>query len=152
MSEAQESRRPPAFISSPPRRVLFVCVHNSARSQIAEGFARRVAPEGAMVWSAGTRPTRVHPMAIQVMSEIGIDISGQRSKTLDEIPWREADTVVTLCGEADAECPAVAGTVRRVGWPLPDPAQAPPEDQPRAFREIRGEIRWRLSALWPGRE
>jgi len=141
--------RPPAFITSPPRRVLLLCVHNSARSQIAEGFARAMAPPDAEVWSAGTEPASVHPLAIQVMQEVGIDISGQRSKRIEDVPWQRVDTVVTLCNESDPQCPAVAGEVRRVHWPLPDPAAAPKERRLEAFREARDEIRWRLSSLWP---
>ena len=141
--------RPPAFISAPPRRVLFLCTHNSARSQMAEALARANAPEGAEVWSAGTEPGTVHPLAIEVMAEVGIDIRGQRSRGLDEVPWREADTVVTLCGDADEACPAIGPTVRRVHWPLPDPARAPEATRHQAFRVTREEIRWRISSLWP---
>ncbi len=145
-----EPTRPPAFITAPPRRVLFLCTHNSSRSQIAEGFARALAPEGVEVWSAGTAPTQVHPLAIQVMQEVGFDLSGQRSKSLDQVPWREADTVVTVCGDGELQCPTVAGDVRRVHWPLPDPTQAPQDQALEAFRAIRDEIRWRVSSLWPG--
>jgi arsenate reductase len=141
--------RPPAFITAPPRRVVFVCVHNASRSQMAEGFARLFSPPEAEVWSAGTEPSRVHPMAVRVMSEIDIDIAGQRSKHLDDVPWREADTIVTLCGEADEVCPAVGPLVRRVHWPLPDPSRAPEADAERVFREVRDMIRWRVSSLWP---
>jgi arsenate reductase (thioredoxin) len=141
---------PPALVTAPPRRVVFLCVHNSARSQMAEGFARATAPKDAQVWSAGTEPRNAHPLAIEVMKEVGIDISGHRSKRVDEVPWREADTVVTLCGEAAEVCPAVAGNVRRVHWPLPDPSTAPAKEALTAFREIRDEIRWRVSSLWPG--
>jgi arsenate reductase len=141
---------PPAFITSPPRRVLFLCVHNSARSQIAEGFARALAPAGVECWSAGSEPRSVHPLAVQVMREAGIDLAGQRSRRIDEVPWREADTVVTLCGEAEGICPAVAGEVRRVHWPLPDPSAAPEGERLAAFRRARDEIRWRVASLWPG--
>jgi arsenate reductase len=144
-----EAPRPPAFITAPPRRVLFLCVHNSARSQIAEGFARAMAPPDSAVWSAGSAPGKVHPLAIQVMEEAGIDIGAQRSKRIDDVPWREADTVVTLCGEAEQACPAVSGEVRRAYWPLPDPAAAPEKDRLAAFRDTRDEIRWRVSSLWP---
>ena len=144
-----ESKHPPALITAPPKRVVMLCIHNSARSQMAEGFAHAMGPEGSEVWSAGSQPTAVHPMAIQVMQEIGIDISKQRSKGLDEIPWEKADTVVTLCGEADVECPAVASGVRRVHWPLPDPARAPTDLELEVFRMVRDEIRWRVSSLWP---
>lgn len=144
-----ETPRPAPFITSPPRRVLLLCIHNSARSQIAEGFARRMAPSDCDIWSAGTEPSQVHPMAVEVMKEIGIDISGHRSKHLDDVPWKEMDSIVTLCGEAEERCPAVAPTVRRVHWPLPDPAAAPEAMRLEAFRAARDEIRWRVSALWP---
>jgi thioredoxin type arsenate reductase len=143
------TRRPPAFISAPPRRVLFLCTHNSARSQMAEGFARDRAAPGVQVWSAGTAPRDLNPLAVQVMKEIGIDIAEFRSKSLDQVPWREADTVVTLCGEGEDACPAVAATVRRMHWPLPDPSAAPEPVRLEAFREVRDEIRWRVSSLWP---
>lgn len=139
---------PPAFITLPPRRALFVCVHNAARSQMAEGFARTFAPPETEIWSAGTQVSKLHPLAIEVMKEVGIDISGQRSKSLDEVPWQSADTVITLCGDADEVCPAVATTVRRVHWPLPDPTAAPESERLTAFREARDEIRWRIAALW----
>ena len=141
--------RPAPFITMPPRRALFLCVHNSARSQMAEGFARAMAPEGAEIWSAGTRPGGVHPLAIEVMREAGLDITGQRSKPLDEVPWPQADTVISLCGESADVCPAVSGDVRRVHWPLPDPLAAPEPERLAAFREVREEIRWRVSSLWP---
>jgi arsenate reductase len=142
--------RPAALISAPPKRVLFLCVHNSARSQIAEGFARAQAPREVTVWSAGTEPRSVHPLAVEVMREAGIDISGHRSRRLDEVPWREADTIVTLCGEAEEICPVVPGEVRRVHWPLPDPSAAPEPERLARFREARDDIRWRVMSLWPG--
>lgn len=145
-----EPMRPAAFITRPPRKVLFLCLHNSSRSQIAEGFARALAPAGVTVMSAGTEPRGVNPHAIEVMREVSVDISGQASRHLDEVPWREADTVVTLCGEGAEVCPTVAGDVRRVHWPLPDPAQAPSERALEVFREVREEIRWRVASLWPG--
>lgn len=144
-----EFPHPAAFITAPPRHVLMLCIHNSARSQMAEGFARVMAPPDAEVWSAGSQPSKVHPLAIEVMKEAGIDISEQRSKGLDEVPWQRADTVVTLCGEAEVECPVVAAQVRRVHWPLSDPSAAPEERRLEAFRAARDEIRWRVSALWP---
>ncbi len=146
MSEIQH---PAPFASAPPKRVLFLCVHNSARSQMAEGFARALAPQGTEVWSAGSEPGRVHPSAVEAMRDAGIDISGQRSKSLDEVPWQEADTVVTLCGEANEVCPALAAKVRKLHWSLPDPAAAPEPERPQIFRDVRDEIRWRVSSLWP---
>lgn len=141
--------RPAAFITKPPGRVLFLCVHNSSRSQMAEGFARALAPEGVEVMSAGSEPSRVHPCAIEAMGEVGIDLSAHASKHLDTVPWRECDTVVTLCGEADESCPPLAPDVRRVHWPLPDPSVAPEAERLAVFREVRDEIRWRVASLWP---
>lgn len=141
--------RPAAFITRPPGRVLFLCIHNSSRSQMAEGFARTMAPEGAEVMSAGTEPRGVHACATAVMQEAGIDLTLQSSKHLDAVPWRECDTVVTLCGEADEACPALAGDVRRVHWPLPDPSAVPEAQRMDVFREVRDEIRWRVASLWP---
>jgi arsenate reductase len=141
---------PPAFITHPPLRALFLCVHNSARSQMAEGFARHFAPDGVEIWSAGSEPSEVNPVAVEVMKELGIDITAQRSKHIDQVPWREADTVITLCGEADESCPQVGVGVRRRHWFLPDPAAAPKAERLAAFREVRDEIRWRVASLWPG--
>ncbi|NOT32704.1 MAG: arsenate reductase ArsC [Candidatus Eisenbacteria bacterium] len=136
-------------MTRPPELALFVCVHNSARSQIAEGFARALAPVGVRVMSAGIQPSHVNPLAVEVMKEVGIDITAQTSKTLDAVPWKEADTVITLCGEAHEVCPNVEATVRRVHWPLPDPAAASENARLEAFREARDEIRWRVASLWP---
>ena len=144
-----ESVRPAAVITRPPGRVLFLCVHNSARSQMAEGFARAFAPADVEVWSAGTEPGKVHERAVEVMKEMGIDITVQRSKHVDDVPWREADTVVTLCGEAEETCPTLATSVRRAHWPLPDPSAAPKARQLEVFRDVRDEIRWRVASMWP---
>jgi arsenate reductase len=141
--------RPAAFITRPPGRVLFLCIHNSSRSQMAEGFAHALAPANVEVLSAGSEPRGVHPRALEVMREAGMDLTTQTSKHLDQVPWRECDTVVTLCGEADESCPALAGDVRRVHWPLPDPSAAPEDRQLEVFREVRDEIRWRVASLWP---
>ena len=150
MAENRLPVHPPAFITHPPKRALFLGVHNSARSQMAEGFARHFAPAEVEVWSAGSEPGGVNPLAVEVMKEVGIDITAQRSKRLDDVPWREADTVITLCGEADEACPQVAAGVRRRHWFLPDPAGAPQDARLAAFREVRDEIRWRVASLWPG--
>jgi len=144
--------RPAAFVTRPPKKVLFICLHNASRSQMAEGFARRFAPPDTVVMSAGTEPRGLNPHAIEVMREVSFDISDQRSQHVDDVPWREADTVVTLCGEGAEVCPAVAGDVRRVHWPLPDPSLAPPERALEVFRQVRDEIRWRVASLWPPRE
>lgn len=131
--------------------VLFLCVANSARSQIAEGVARSTAPAGTKVWSAGSRPTSVRPEAIAVLKEIGIDISHHRSKAVAEIPAAEVDTVITLCGEE--ECPLFLGKATRLHWGLPDPAavQGTEQDRLNAFRGTRDELRRRLEAFFAGK-
>ena len=131
--------------------VLFLCVANSARSQIAEGIARQIAPPGVRVWSAGSRPATIRPEAITVLSEIGIDISGHRSKGVAEIPSVEVDTVITLCGEE--ECPVFLGKATRLHWGLPNPAafQGSEEDRLTAFRGIRDELRRRIAELFESR-
>jgi arsenate reductase len=88
-------------------------------------------------------------MAIQVMKEIGLDLASHRSRRLDEVPMDEADTVITLCGDAEEACPNVGRDVRRLHWSLPDPSAASKEQQLEAFRETRDELRWRISALLP---
>ena len=138
-----------SIIPRPPDRVLFLCVHNSSRSQMAEGFARAMAPESTLVMSAGSEPRGVHAEAIAAMAEVGVDIRSQTSKSLAEVPWQQADLVVTLCNEGAEVCPQLATGVRRVHWLLPDPGAEPPERQPEAFREMRDEIRWRVASLWP---
>lgn len=132
----------------PLRGVLFLCVANSARSQIAEGLARALAPPGVTVWSAGSTPTQVRPEAIAALAEIGIDISGHRSKAVSEIPAGEVDTVITLCSEE--ECPLFLGRAHRLHWGLPDPARVGGSDAERAdaFRHTRDELRRRLEALF----
>ena len=132
-----------------PRGVLFLCVANSARSQLAEGIARSLAPAGVTAWSAGSQPTRVRPEAIAALAEIGIDISGHRSKSVTEIPSGQVDTVITLCGEE--ECPVFLGKARRLHWGLPDPAGAAGSeaDEADAFRRTRDELRRRLAAVFP---
>jgi arsenate reductase len=132
------------------RGILFLCVANSARSQIAEGIARSLAPAGVRVWSAGSRPTELRPEAVKVLEEIGLDISSHRSKAVSEIPAAEVDTVITLC--AEEECPVFLGDVRRLHWGLPDPAAAHGAAEARleAFRSTRDELARRLGALFEG--
>ena len=128
--------------------VLYLCVANSARSQMAEGFARAMAPAGVSVFSAGSAPMGVNPLAVQVMQEIGVDISGHRSKGLTDIPAGKVGTVVSLC--AEEECPLLPGEVRRVHWPLPDPAAATGgrEEMLRTFRDVRDQVRFKLEAFF----
>ncbi len=102
------------------RSVLFLCVANSARSQMAEGLARRLLGDAVTVQSAGSLPASVHPHAVAVLQEIGIDISAQKSKAVDDIDTAAVDTVVTLC--AEEVCPVPPGDPRRLHWPIDDPA------------------------------
>lgn len=120
--------------------ILFLCTANSCRSQIAEGFLRSIAPEIG-VYSAGTRPGRVHPLAIEVMREIGIDISHHASKGIGAVPPRKIETIVTLC-EAAATCPTPEIDAERIHWPIDDPvAGSSPEGVLDSFRRVRDEIR-----------
>jgi protein-tyrosine-phosphatase len=127
--------------------ILFLCVANSARSQMAEAIARSLMPFGRKVWSAGSRPTCLRPEAVTVLAEIGLDATGQRAKTVEEIPASEVDTVVTLC--AEEECPVFLGSAVRIHWPLPDPAVVRGSDEERmaAFRSARDDLRRRISDL-----
>ena len=124
-----------------------MCVANSARSQMAEGLARNLFGSSALIQSAGSRPSVVNPFAIKAMSEIGIDISGQRSKSVDEIDPKTVDTVITLC--AEEVCPVFLGKAERIHWPLPDPGQGKNTDEEKlqSFREVRDEIGRRVGAL-----
>ncbi len=126
---------------------IFLCVANSARSQMAEGLARAKAPPGWTFYSAGSKPGLVHPMAIQVLRETGIDISHHRSKGLEEVPISEADVIVRLC--AEEECPVTDGNARMLSWSLPDPA-APANESRERFRSVRDAILERLQEIWEG--
>ncbi|ANM31773.1 hypothetical protein ABI59_22740 [Acidobacteria bacterium Mor1] len=129
------------------RSVLFLCVANSARSQMAEGIARALAPEGVSVYSAGSSPTQVRPEAVEVLREIGIEIDGQHSKSVDDVPFRDVDLIVTLC--AEEVCPVVPGDVARQAWGLPDPAGVEdPGERLDAFRRVRDTLRERIPRLW----
>jgi len=131
------------------KRVLFLCTGNSCRSQMAEGFARTMAGDKWDVYSAGTAPAGVNPRAVQVMAEVGIDISGQKSKAIDPEILNSADVVVTLCGDAYESCPLTPPAVRRIHWPLEDPARAAgtEEEIMAKFRAVRDEIKKRVAEL-----
>jgi arsenate reductase len=109
--------------------ILFLCVANSARSQMAEALARNLFGRGVRVQSAGSRPSRVNPFAVEVLGELGVDMREQRSKSVDGIDPASIDAVVTLC--AEEVCPAFLGAARRLHWPIPDPAS----DDPSLSRE-----------------
>ncbi len=126
------------------RRVLFLCTGNSARSQMAEGLVNHFLSDRWEAFSAGTHPTGyVHPLAVQAMAELGIDISGQRSRSVDEFRGQNFDVVITLCDSAAQECPGWLGPGRAVHVGFPDPAQADDvmTDRIDAFRRVRDGIR-----------
>src|SRR5829696_982848 len=127
-------------------RVLFLCTHNSARSQMAEGMLRNLAEGRFEVMSAGTEATHVRRQAIKVMNEIGIDISGQESKTLARYLGQPFDYVITVCDEANEACPIFAGAKNRLHWSFADPSQATGSEEERlaVFRRVREEIRERI--------
>jgi arsenate reductase len=128
------------------KRLLFLCTGNSARSQMAEGLLRHEAGDRFEVFSAGIHPSLVRPEAIAVMREIGIDISGHRSKSVDEFLGQEIDTVITVCDHAKESCPVFPGKTQRLHWPFEDPASVEgTEDQRKdAFRKTRDRIHGRI--------
>lgn len=129
------------------QRVLILCTGNSARSQMAEGLLRTLSDGAIEVYSAGTLPSWVHPLAIRVMAERGIDISHQRSKHLNEFLDQPFDVVLTVCDRAAETCPIFPGRAERLHWSIPDPAAVPAgseEGALTAFREARDELEARL--------
>ena len=129
-----------------PKRVLILCTGNSARSQMAEGLLRRLGGNRFEVFSAGTEPSRVNPLAIEAMNEVGIDVGGHRSKSVDEFRGQEFDYVITVCDRAKEHCPVFPGRTERIHWSFDDPAEAVGERGERlaVFRRVRDEIEGRL--------
>ena len=129
--------------------VLFLCTGNSCRSQMAEGYARALGGDRVQALSAGIEAHGKNPRAIAVMAEAGVDIGAQESTVVTDAMLAQAEVVVTVCGHADEHCPLVPPGVRRVHWPLPDPAKAEgSEDEILAeFRAVRDDIRERVAAL-----
>lgn len=132
------------------RTILFLCTGNSCRSQMAEGYAKRVAPEGVTVYSAGIEKHGLNPKAVACMNEKGIDISHHTSNDLSEIPVDEVTEVITLCGHANETCPRFPGKVKRTHWGLTDPAKAEGSEEEVAcvFREVRDDIFKRIDAYF----
>ena len=120
--------------------VLILCTGNSARSQMAEGLLRHMAGDRFEVFSAGARPAGLNPNAVKAMSEIGIDISGSRSKSVDEFACQEFDYLFTVCDNAKEQCPIFPGGGKRLHYSFEDPAAAPAERQLAIFRKVRDQI------------
>lgn len=134
--------------------ILILCTGNSCRSQLAEGVLRAAAGDLLDVASAGSKPAGyVHPLAIRVMQEIGLDISGQRSKPMNDFLAARIETVITVCGNADQACPMFPGQVNRHHWPFDDPAHATGTDEEKmaVFRGVRDEIKMVFEAYADGR-
>lgn len=135
-----------------PRSVLFLCTHNSSRSQMAEGLLRARGGSRYGVYSAGTQPRQVHPLAVRAMAEIGVDISeaaGHRAKSLHEFDGQAIDLVVTVCDDAAEECPFFPGAKRQEHWSFPDPSAATGTEEERltVFRRVRDAIADRIAAF-----
>ena len=132
----------PSPAEGAPARVLFLCVHNSARSQMAEGMLRAWAGDRFDAHSAGSEATEVRPLAIRAMSEIGIDISGQRSKAVAEYSGQPFDYAITVCDDAKEACPYFGGARKQLHWAFDDPAAAEGSDEDRlaVYRRVRDEI------------
>jgi len=131
-----------------PRHILFLCVANSARSQMAEGIARKLAPASIKISSAGSKPSRVNPLALKALAEVGVDASKQLSKSVDDIPPGDVDVVITLC--AEEVCPVFLGKAMRLHWGLPDPAAVEGSEEARldSFRRVRDELQRRLAVMF----
>lgn len=130
------------------KQIYFLCTGNSCRSQMAEGFARKYLPDWRIA-SAGIEKHGLNPRAVQVMAEVGIDISRNESKLIDSAYLNTCDLVVTLCGDARDRCPVTPASVEKRHWPLPDPAQARGSETEilQVFRDVRDEIGRRIKAL-----
>ena len=134
---------------SDKKRVLILCTGNSARSQMAEGLLRHDGGDDFDVASAGVEASFVRPQSIEAMREIGIDISGHRSKSVDEFRGQEFDYVITVCDNANERCPVFPGKTQRIHWSFDDPAAAEGDESARlaVFRRVRDEIRERLRSF-----
>lgn len=133
------------------KHVLFVCIHNSARSQMAEAFLNHTCPETYHAWSAGIEPGKLNPIVVEAMREVGIDLSGNATKSVDAMiaSGERFDTVITVCDEASAErCPFVPGAGERLHWGFPDPSAltGTAEERLARTREIRDQIRVKVEA------
>lgn len=132
-----------------PVGILFLCVANSARSQMAEGWARKLLGDNARIQSAGSAPSTVNPYAVAAMAEVGIDLTQHHSKSVQTIDPATVDLVITLC--AEEVCPVFLGSARRLHWPIPDPASSDPTLLPAEllarFRAARDQLKERIQTL-----
>ena len=150
LSEPVQQPDPQAKTAEHPKvRVLFLCTHNSARSQIAEGLSRKLGGDNIEVFSAGSEPTSVHPLAAKVMSDIGIDLSGHRSKHLDEYRGQDFDYIVTVCDRVREVCPVFPDDPEQVHWSIPDPTviEGNRQKQEKGFATIANELTTRIQFL-----
>lgn len=132
------------------KKVLILCTGNSCRSQMAEGIGKHFYSDSFDIFSAGTHPSFVHPVAIAVMAEIGIDISANRSKSVDEFSGQAFDFIMTVCGKADQNCPFFPGIAKRIHWGFDDPAHAigSEEEVKNEFRKVRDAISVKFQSDW----
>ncbi len=132
-----------------PMQVLFLCTHNSARSQMAEGILRAQGGDLVEVYSAGNQPTGIHPLAVKAMRELDIDISGQTSKNMDQFLKQEFDFVITVCDRVKEACPVFPGNPNQIHWSFPDPSEAlgSEADRERVFHNIAIELNRRIGYL-----
>ncbi|MFN8540789.1 MAG: arsenate reductase ArsC [Thermomicrobiales bacterium] len=132
--------------SQDKQRILFLCTHNSARSQMAEGLLRHLGGDRFTAFSAGTEATHVRPLAIRAMAELGIDIATHESKTLHRYLDQPFAAVITVCDDANETCPIFPGAGQRLHWPFPDPSKATgtPDEQLATYRHVRDAIRARI--------
>ena len=129
-------RRIEPAMATDGKRILFLCTHNSARSQMAEALLRELGGDRFAVYSAGTEATKIQPLAITAMVELGIDISGQESKTLERYLQEPFDKVITVCDDANESCPVFFGARERLHWSFPDPSKATGTQEERIEREL----------------
>lgn len=132
-----------------PRRVLFLCTHNRARSQLAEGICRKLGEGAVEVWSAGSERAVIHPCAVRTLAAMGIDASGQRSKHMDELRDQVFDYVITVCDQVREICPVFPGDPSQIHWSIQDPSAVVGSDeaQMKAFEQVARQITDRIRAL-----
>lgn len=130
-------------------KVLFLCTENACRSQMAEGLVNHYLAGRVQAFSAGVRPTRVNPRAVQVMAELGIDLSGHRAKGLEDLAGERFDLVITVCDQAQQQCPIFPGLTEQLHLSFPDPAQATGSEEEilATFRRVRADLKERLIPL-----